>query len=262
MTPHLCKRSLAALSYASLLLSAPLFASVDPSCEAELGAQNRDPTVGKRVRSTFLESLDKMLALAFDPQARIFQLDQTRPKYTFRSDQKEFAEFIKTYGYFSDEKPIVGRVTKDNADTCAVTELLKQMAKKIRDPLQLEIAIGEAIAKILAYRDLKEGQILNLPRLDQTGRPVFTTYKVDQVFDLWHKMPAFGLVPQEKGVSALLLFRGTDFSLITERGWASLISDLEIRDPGYYAFVQAEPMLRTWLAKDSRSRSACACDRF
>jgi hypothetical protein len=201
------------------------------------------------VRSTFLESLDKMLALAFDPQARIFQLDQTKLKHTFRSDNQEFREFIKTYGYFSDEKPIVGRVTKDYADTCATIELLQQIGKKIRDPVQLKIAIGEGISKILAYRDLKEGQTLYLPRIDNAGRPVFTTYKVDQVFDLWHKMPAFGLVPEEKGVSALLLFRGTDFSLVTERGWASLISDLEIRDPGYYAFVQAEPALRAWLEK-------------
>lgn len=248
-TTHFCKRSLAALFYAFFLLSAPLFSEQDLSCETELGSQNTDPTVGKKVRSTFLESLDKMLALAFDPQARIFQLDQAKPKQIFRTDEKGFREFVKTYGYFSDEKPIVGRVTKEYADTCVAAELLQLVLKTIRDPLQLEIAIGEVTAKILAYRDLKEGQMLSLPRLDNTGHPVFFTYKVDQVFDLWHKMPAFGLVPQEKGVSALLLFRGTDFTLVTERGWASLISDLEIRDPGYYAFIQAKPMLRAWLKK-------------
>ena len=119
-------------SYASLLLSAPLFASVDPSCEAELGAQNRDPTVGKRVRSTFLESLDKMLALAFDPQRVFFSSTIQGPSTHFAQIRRSLQSLSRHMATFltrgADCKE--GQL-RDDADTCAVTELLKQMAKKI-----------------------------------------------------------------------------------------------------------------------------------
>ena len=63
-------------------------------------------------------------------------------------------------------------------------------------------------------------------------------------------MPAFGLVPIEKGkVPPILLFRGTDLSLGSTRSWASVISDLNTSGPGLFTFRNAQIKIHDWLTK-------------
>ncbi len=70
------------------------------------------------------------------------------------------------------------------------------------------------------------------------------------VIDMWHGMPPFGLVPQgEKNAAPILLYRGTDMDLISEKGWASILSDLDKTGPGHQTFLHAREEIHKWLEK-------------
>ena len=73
-------------------------------------------------------------------------------------------------------------------------------------------------------------------------------YTVDIVIDLWHGMPAFGLIPEKNG-TPILLYRGTDLNLTSEKGWASILSDLDTTGPGYKTYLRARTEIRNWLEK-------------
>lgn len=82
------------------------------------------------------------------------------------------------------------------------------------------------------------------------SRAMSHTFIVDEVIDLWRGMPAFGLVPERKnGMAPILLFRGTDLDLTSEKGWASVLSDLDTTGPGHVTFLRARHQIHNWLKK-------------
>lgn len=206
------------------------------------------------LRLSFIRSLDKMLSTIFDDASRSYAVAHTIQSLSFKNDHPELHKFNELCSYFSEKHPIVGRVTQEEEDLMLTQEILNVIHDKVKDPFQREMTAAEVITKVLAYRDLKDGQTLALPTLDKEGNPRLNTYVVDEVIDLWHGMPAFGLMP-ESGQEAvpILLFRGTDLSLVTERGWASLISDLEIYDPGLSAFQHGREKIHEWLLKAQKN---------
>src|SRR5207249_1381181 len=109
-----------------------------------------------------------------------------------------------------------------------------------------QLASAELLSKVLAYRDLQLGQTIQIP-VEIKGKIVLETFTVDHLFDIWQGMPAFGLIPKKKNLSSLLLFRGTDFSLISKRGIASVMSDLDPSGPGLKAFFHARKEIGGWL---------------
>lgn len=158
----------------------------------------------------------------------------------------EAQTFAKEYGYFSSTKPLVGKVTSSLADLTLVQNLLNTMPKEACERSTFDFAQAEVLTKVLAYRDLTEGQTIFIPI--QTSRGVeLERFTVDRVFNIWRGMPAFGLIPTSPNTSSLLLFRGTDFSPITKRGLASMISDLDPAGPGLHAFLNARKELKEWL---------------
>lgn len=213
------------------------------------------------LRTTFLKSLDKMLSAIFVESSRTYAIVPTQRGETFQNHDLAMHEFIHLHGYFSEVSPIVGKFTKSDEDLLVTKKILKVIHEKIVDPFQREITAAEVITKVLAYRDLKKGDIIPLPTLDVYSRAELTPYVVDEVLDLWRGMPAFGLLPQKRAAEGgsqvehvpILLFRGTDLSLITERGWASVISDLEIHDPGLSAFQKGQAKVHAWLEKAEKS---------
>ncbi len=210
-------------------------------------SEKREATWKGMLRSSFLKSLDKMLSAIFDEPSRMYVIVPTQRGETFRNQDSGMQEFIKLHGYFAEEHPIVGKFTKDEGDLFLTQAILNEIHEKIADPFQREITSAEVITKVLAYRDLKQGDKIALPTLDAQSRAELTTYVVDEVIDLWRGMPAFGLLPESGDGVPILLFRGTDLSLITERGWASVISDLEIHDPGLSTFQKGQAKIHTWL---------------
>jgi hypothetical protein len=88
--------------------------------------------------------------------------------------------------------------------------------------------------------------------MEKGGRVSYETFTVDHIFDIWRGMPAFGLIPEKKGIASILLFRGTQFSLISERGLASIMSDLDLSGPGRSAFRRSRDQISQWLKKTAQ----------
>ncbi len=196
-----------------------------------------------------LQSLDKVLALAFDGPSRSFILRNDRPSSVFQNEIDEMQLFARNFGYFSPHSPLVGKVTADHEDVKLTQRLLHLAHDHIQNAEQKQIAISEVMTKVLAYRDLSCEHELEIPVLNDSGKSELIVYKVDKIFDLWHGMPAVGLVPKKKNEQhpPILLYRGTDLSLNTERGWASVMSDLNTGGPGISVFQKSQPTIHDWL---------------
>jgi len=110
------------------------------------------------------------------------------------------------------------------------------------------LATGELLSKVLAYRNLQKGMIIRIPCIIE-GKALLVNYQVSEVLNLWHEMPAFGLLPFHKKANPILLFRGSDFSLLSKKSWASLLSDLDISGTGFSAFHLARSDIHAWLEK-------------
>jgi hypothetical protein len=189
------------------------------------------------VRSNVIRGIDAVLYGA------TFFVPQKPNKLVVPISHPEVAAFVERHGFFSIERPLVGRVTRSEKDIGMTAEFLEKLPSYIDDPEMLQIAEGEILSKVLAYRELKTGMAV--------GR-----YTVDAVFDLWQGMPAFGLLSAQG--PALLLFRGTDLNLRMRRAWASVWSDLDLKGPGCSVYQKARPKLRQWLKGKSARAIGCS----
>jgi hypothetical protein len=202
-----------------------------------------------KMRLRALRKLDQFLSWGTSEKLRSFALNTPLEREIFEIDIPEMKEFVARYGYFSPDRPIVGKVSSDVEDLEAVRCVLQALFKKGDEELDyLSLASAELLSKVLAYRDLKIGQSVQIPVV-VNAQVRDEDFIVDQVFNLWHGMPAFGLLPKNQEVESILLFRGTDFSLVTQRGWASLMSDLDMTGPGLSAFHHAQLEIHEWLKK-------------
>lgn len=200
------------------------------------------------MRLKALQNLDLLLSWSFSEKQKTYPLQEPLQEKRIERDLPKLREFLEKYSYFSSVHPIIAKVTSDEKDIELAQSLLKIIFESGAKGEYLEIAVAEALTKVLAYRDLKEGQIIHIP-IDCKGSVVYEPFTVDKVFDIWHGMPAFGLIPEKVGIASILLFRGTDFSLDSERGWASLLSDLSLAGPGLSAFQHAQDQISEWLKK-------------
>ncbi len=202
------------------------------------------------VRSSFLESIDKMLSWTFDSKYYLYSLKTPLQEQAFCDNSSVLSEFERKHGYFSSQRPLVGRVTEDPEDTQLTVQALKAIHQEGEDPQRRTLALVEMLTKVLAYRDLKKGEQLLIPT--ESGKLIL--FEVDKLFNLWDGMPAFGLVPKDaKETAPILLYRGTDLSLLSQRGLASIISDFDTKGPGLSAFLHARKSIHNWLLKVSRS---------
>jgi len=194
-----------------------------------------------RVRA--LRGWDRLLTWTLSPQIRPYAYKIPLEQKSFQVTTKELFEFAKNYGYFSIHHPIVGIVTDSKRDIEVTKCLLFAIQNDENE--QLRFSREEILAKVLAYRPLKKGMKISIP-IDGS----LETYLVDEVMDLWHGMPAFGLIPEKKeGAVPILLFRGTDLSITTEKSWASILSDLDTNGPGYMTFLRGQKIIHSWLEK-------------
>ena len=206
------------------------------------------------VRVKGLESLDKLLAIAFDQKSRSCLLQEKLPRAEFKNSNAEMQLFSKQFGYFSPIHPLVGKVTSEEQDILITQKLLLLIHQNIKNLEEHRLATIETLTKVLAYRDLKEGSEIFIPMMNEKESSELICYTVNQVFDLWHGMPAFGLIPKKlSGGVPILLFRGTDLSLSTERGWASVFSDLNTEGPGLSVFENAQQHIHAWLERAALS---------
>jgi pimeloyl-ACP methyl ester carboxylesterase len=192
--------------------------------------------------------LELFLSWLFKYPSRCYALTQGTNPLIFYHESESLYEFANSYRKDDAAKGIICNVTGEVEDFEATCKLLKTVYEEIKDLRCLKLVTAELLSKVLAYRQLKEGQIVPIPGVDSKGNLLLGLYQVDRVFDLWSKMNAFGLIClDEEKQPPLLLFRGTDFSLWTEEGRASLISDLDPLGPGRTTFEAAQNKLQEWL---------------
>ncbi len=220
------------------------YADCDDSCPPSTLYQ-RPKTWRDRVRLKTLNNLNQFLNWSFGDSYKTYELLDPEKEKKFDVSSPELKSFVENFGYFS-LHPLIGKVTTEEEDLTIVCCLLKDLYEKGGPPEFMQIAIGEVMTKVLAYRDLKIGQRLSIPVMhnDQISLEPFT---VDHIFNIWRGMPAFGLIPERGQVPSILIFRGTDFSLDSQRGWASLMSDLDIAGPGLTAFHRSQKEISKWL---------------
>ncbi len=230
------------------------FADCDTKCPPSIKEDSQ--TWKSKVRVKALENLDQFLNWSVSEKLKSYPLARPLQEERIRSDIPEVREFVQKYGYFSAVRPLVGKVSSDEGDLELVCCLLRNVFEKGAKGSYLQVANAEILTKILAYRDLKKGQIIKIPVENGSGVS-YEPFMVDHVFDIWRGMPAFGLIPQKEGLSSILLFRGTEFSLVSQRGWASMMSDLDMAGPGRAAFQRAQNEISVWLKKvKSRGKKA------
>ncbi len=194
------------------------------------------------IRTKALKNFDRFLNMSAPHGVKKYPT--LTSKETVENTNEELISFAQEFGYFSSIRPIVAKVTKSHEDVDIVCCVLKDTDSPF--------ARDEILSKVLAYRELKRGDVIMIP-----VKGTLETFEVDEVFNLWRGMPAYGLVPDESGVSSILLFRGTDFSVISRRGWASMMSDLDITGPGLSTFKKAQDEIHEWLEKvDEEGKTA------
>lgn len=191
------------------------------------------------------------LSWLFKYPSRCYQLKSSQ-SFVYENSSEKLYEFGKTYRQRGGAKGIICRVTPKFKDIDRVSAVMQLVYDSVLNTQLCELAACEVMAKVMAYRNLKMGHTIPFPIMGKDGCMLMTTYVVDRVFDLWNRVRAFGLVSTEENVAPLLLFRGTDFSFMTEGGRASIISDLDPKGPGRSLFEKAEKPLGEWLGKQKK----------
>lgn len=202
-------------------------------------------SASKTWRVKTLARLDSILEEAAPFSARSFTC--VGKTHHYREEIQSLQEFSCKHGYFSTTHPLVGFVTQEVSDIQIVENLFASLIV-IQDPAFLQMVVGEVVAKVLAYRNLQKGMRVQIPAC-LNNRMVLAEYRIDEVLDLWQGMPAFGLLPSNPDLSPIILFRGTDFSLLSKQSWASVLSDLDVSGVGFTLFQKARPQIHDWLVK-------------
>lgn len=208
--------------------------------------------------SFFFQSLrywEIFLSWLFKYPSRCYKLAKNKNCQILENPSESLHKLGKTYRLHGGSKGIICRVTNKKKDLEETYRILRLIYDEIPNAQFCDFATSEVLAKVLAYRELKVGDKIPIPSLGSDYTIHMSNYVVDKVFDLWNKIRAFGLVSSNYHEGApLLLFRGTEFSIISEGGRASIISDLDPKGPGRSLFENAEQSLHRWLKMISKEQ--------
>lgn len=200
-----------------------------------------------QMRVNLIKGWDKLLTWTLKPKMRPYLLTSPIDQKVYQQmEHSELEHFDKTYGFYSLSCPLVGVVTKEKSHVTPANLALQSLSE-IPSSTQRDFARDEILCKVVAYRNLEKG--MKIQTHDQV-------YVVDEIIDLWRGMPAFGLVPENRRGAPILLFRGTDMNLVSEKGWASILSDLDTTGPGHATFLKARDSIRSWLEKVKKQYEA------
>ncbi len=199
------------------------------------------------IREKALVQLDEWINMVTPLPIRTFPLLSKDSIKEYAEPDFDLQAFSKKHGFFSCQSPLIGIVTDQLSDVEPIEKALACLLSS-KNLFFIELATGEILSKALAYRNLQKGIKIKIPCIIE-GKPLLVEYQVNEVLDLWHEMPAFGLLPFHKKANPILLFRGSDFSLLSKKSWASLLSDLDISGTGFSAFHLARSDIHAWLEK-------------
>ena len=191
------------------------------------------------------------LAWVFKYPTRCYHIKQKKKKVVSKTLPEKVVQFGRSYRKNRGKKGIICQVTSDPRDVEKVIHILHEIHAHIKNPILCDWSVAEVLAKVLAYRNLKQGMKIPIPIQEKEKNCVnIKEHQVEEVFELWNKIQAFGLQPIDQGGAPILLFRGTDFSLIRQEGRASILSDLDPKGPGWTLFKKSKKTLHEWLTKN------------
>lgn len=217
---------------------------------AELAKLEEEITWKSPTTLLSMDNYEKLFSWLFDQEATSYALLSPPKRTTTENPSLSLVEFTEKYNYDADEKSLIGRVTTDRKDLDITIALLKQISEEIHSPELLLLISSEILAKVLAYRNLQQGDLIPIPTVKENKKISLVQYRVDRIFDLWKGMPAFGLIPEDKeNTPPLLLFRGTSITLSDKASFASILSDFDPKGPGFSVFLRSRKQLRSWMQK-------------
>lgn len=199
---------------------------------------------------------EKALSWLFKSEEITYATEKAAPLSLMENSADELLEFASSYrGQFA-QKNLICRVTNNPGDVQITVDLIKSLKHHIHDPNHLMLACDEILAKVLSYRRLKHGQKLALPILN--GESIeYINYQVDTSFQLFNRMEAFSLINEDPSKGCpIMLFRGTDFSLVREEGRRSILHDIDPKGPGHSQFQKVKEDLSKCLEKVSKVNGA------
>ena len=192
------------------------------------------------------------LSWLFKYPTRCYELKKDIQAHRYKHRSQTLYRFGKTYRNQKGSKSIICKVTSAHEDREKGVIILKKIYEDIDHPQLCEWATFEVLAKVIAYRNLKRGDIIPLSIMKDDRSLVLTTYFVDHVFNLWNNIAAFGLISLDQIGAPILLFRGTDFSFMKEEARASIISDLDPQGPGWSLFQNGHRSIHNWLQQKNQ----------
>ena len=191
---------------------------------------------------------ERALSWLFKSKSLTYAIDTTQQSTILHNDALELLEFAKSYRNHFAQKNLICRVTNNPGDVETTTGLLKTLKDHIQQERHLLLASDEILAKVLSYRRLKNGQQLELPVMTPGKGIEYISYKIDTSFHLFNRMEAFALLNVDKSKGCpIILFRGTDFSLVREEGRRSILHDIDPKGPGHTQFEKIKEDLSRYL---------------
>ena len=197
-----------------------------------------------------LKSWEKIATKILSETSRVYDYLPPSEVSVIKFEENLLKKFQENHHYFSINKPLVGHVSTNLDDIQITQKVLIEAYDAFQDPFVLEQVTGEILAKVLAYRNLKKGMIFYIPWICDKKMDLIP-YEVDRVFDLWKSMRAFGLRPLDRRHACILLFRGTDLSLVSKSSRISIISNFDPKGPGYSIYIHAKRKIHEWMKKVS-----------
>ncbi len=198
-----------------------------------------------------LKSWENLAAKFLSETSRVYCYKPPTDASNIKIEKNLLEAFQIKYNYFSTSNPLVGHVSNQIEDIELTQKLLIDAYQVFQDPFTLEQVTGEILAKVLAYRALKKGMILYIPWVIDNKTDLIPC-EVDRVFDLWRSMRAFGIRPLDHRHTNLLLFRGTDLSLLTKSSRISILSNFDPQGPGYSIYMYSKARIRDWMKKTTQ----------
>jgi hypothetical protein len=203
-------------------------------------------------RALLLRGVDSILSFLLSPFSKTYA--HGKNKRSFQTSGEELTSFAKKHGFFSRERPLVGKVTVEREDVAIVTSILEKIPHLIPGVCEALFATAEILAKVLAYRALEVGMKISLFTEVKGGDSRLVEYEVTHLIEIWHGIPAFGLMPKERGSAPpILLFRGTDLTLQDRGARGSVLSDLDPKGPGFSAFFAGRERIQAFLKEAKES---------
>jgi hypothetical protein len=228
-----------------LWLIAPLYADNTQEVAVFLPVPATGAEAALETRHHFYENLNKFLDWVASIQNLSYETGSLIE--VIKEAPSILKDFEKKHGFFSSHYPLVGQYTPSKSDITFCDEILKAIDALSLEKKMRKFYIQEILSKVLAYRNLQEGDECFIP--DFVEKDKGSQYVVTKVFDLGFGMPAFGLTPINKSSSPLVLYRGTKLDLTSRSGVASILADLDLYGPGYSAFFKIESQLNAFFVQ-------------